>query len=203
VPRSIWSPAERRGIRILTAIVLTGFALQIAGVLISAVGFWRTWHEFGPPGQWFFSWFVDPVREALRSTVSSVESLLRRLVRRPKPITGYADVGFRFGIKVGRPTVFVMPGPLSEDVPAAIRELDKRIRDLIEKLAVLDSRHADDFDKRDEAIAKANREIDEAVARLERRGQRIAIGGLRAQTLGLTLIGFGLMLHMWAFWSQP
>jgi hypothetical protein len=96
-----------------------------------------------------------------------------------------------------------MPGPLPEDVSAAVGALDRRMRDLIEKLAVLDSRYADEFDKRDEAIDETRREINEAVAQLETRGQRIAIGGLRAQTLGLTLIGLGLVLHMWAFWAGP
>ena len=187
----------------MTAVIFAGFAFQIAGVFISAFGLWSTWHEFGPRGQRFFAWFVDPVRDVLRSAASSVELQLRRLFRRPKPVTGYAGVGGRFSLTSARPTVFVMPGPLPEDVPAAVGALDRRMRDLIEKLAVLDSRYADELDKRDEAINEIRGEINEAVAQLETRGQRIAIGGLRAQTVGLTLIGFGLVLHMWAFWTGP
>jgi hypothetical protein len=45
-------------------------------------------------------------------------------------------------------------------------------------------------------------EVDTRFGRVEAMGQRIAIGGIRAQTLGLMLIGLGLILQTWAFWTE-
>lgn len=183
------------------AIVLVGFGLQIAGVMISSWGFWTTWREFAPPGGRFLGWLMHPVRDAVVAAARSVEFGLRRLFRRPRPITGTASLGGRM-ILSGRGTVRIGYGDLPDASAAALAELHRRTKQLMEKVSAVDERLATETEERLSGLSSLQNDVDTRFGRVEAMGQRIAIGGIRAQTLGLTLIGLGLMLQTWAFWTE-
>lgn len=54
----------------MSALNYVGVALEITGVLISAVGLVATWREFAPRGERFFGPVVDPVGVVARSLYS-------------------------------------------------------------------------------------------------------------------------------------
>jgi hypothetical protein len=184
------------------AIVLVGFGLQIAGVIISSWGFWTTWREFAPPGGRFLGWLMHPVRDAVGAAARKVEFALRRLFRRPRPITGYASVGGRLNLSGGLGRVRIGYGDLPSDSAAALAELHRRTKQLMEKVSAVDERLAQETGERESGVKALQTDVDARFGRVEAMGQRIAIGGIRAQTLGLTLIGLGLILQMWAFWTE-
>ena len=183
------------------AIVLVGFGLQIAGVIISSWGFWTTWREFSPSAGRFLGWLMHPVLDAVAAAARNVEFALRRVFRRPRPITGTARLGGRV-ILSGRGTVRIGYGDLPNDSAGALAELHRRTKQLMEKVTAVDERLATETEERQSSSKALQTAVDARFGRVEAMGQRIAIGGIRAQTLGLTLIGLGLILQMWAFWTE-
>lgn len=184
----------------MTVVVgLAGFALEAIGLIISALGFWTTWREFEPAGGQFLGWLLSPIGRWIAAGAARGESAIRRLLRRPKPIAGYARIGGRLNLVGGIASVRIGYGDLPGDQVAALAELHRRTKQLMERLSSVDEQLAKEADDRESAVQALQSDLEARLGRVEDQGQRIAIGGIRAQTLGLTLIALGIVLQTWAF----
>lgn len=174
-----------------------GVALEVCGLAMSGVGLWGTWHEFAPPGERFVGPLVDTTRAALAAVRAKVKTLVRRLLRRPpEPIVVQVG-GVGVLTSTGRVSVRLGYGNLSDDVAAALAELHRRTQDLMDRHTQVDEKLADEAEARGLAIKEIRAEFASAVGRLEAREQRIAVGGIRLQSVGLLLVALGLVLQAW------
>jgi hypothetical protein len=175
-----------------------GVAFEVVGLSISGIGLWATWHEFAPANEPFLRPLVDPTRAAFTALRVNLETLARRVLRLPPKATvihaqtlqATASVAGRLSLRLGY-------GNLSDDVQAALAELHRRTQQLMDMHSRTDERLADERAAREQAIKVMSDELAASVGRLEGRGQRIAVGGIRMQTAGLFLVMFGLMLQVW------
>lgn len=168
--------------------------LQIAGLVIMGYGVWRTWEDFGPPGRMW-----DPPLAAIRAGWRRLTARLagwgRRLLRRPPRKVVLAGAAVGAGSSVTARGRVQYPPVDASDPTAAITTLDVRVRVLVDRLADLQE-HVED----EEAALRGA--MQELVARLERevsdlraQDQRVAIGGIYWETIGLFVAGAGLVLQ--------
>jgi len=176
-----------------------GVALQIAGLAISGVGLWRTWREFARTEDRFLGPVIDPVREAFAAFGVMAEAFVRRALRRPRMIVAEIASAQGLVISSARANVRVGYGSPPNDVPEALAELHRRTQELMAMFSKVDERLAKENEDRDGAISAVRSEVDAAVKRLDARGQRIAVGGIRTQGLGVFLVALGLVLQAWPF----
>lgn len=177
-----------------------GVALEVVGLAISGVGFWGTWREFAPPNEPFLRPIVEPTRRLLTAAWVKAETFMRRLLRRrPRPVViTVGSVQMRASV-AGRGTVRINYGALSNDVQVALAELHRRTQELMDMQSMTGERLAAESEAREKAVTGMRTELERSFSRLEAREQRIAVGGIRLQSLGLLLVAFGLILQSWPF----
>jgi hypothetical protein len=166
--------------------------MEIAGLSLAAVGFMRTWREHAP-GQDFW----QPQKAGARSALQRAVRRLRRMIGRPAPVhatVGAAAINVSAVAFDARGHVTWGPLPDPADPPALVAELHRRINELH---AALQQARYDITDERkaretaDEAAHAAMREEVEAVVRST---QRVAVGGLRLQVAGWSLVLAGIVV---------
>ncbi len=170
---------------------LIGFALQALGVVVTAIGFRKTWAEFGsgpfPPAEWVR-------RRIWRPLVAS----LRRLLRRPRQhvigVGGIDGQGMADNAR-GRVTW----GPLPGTVPEAIAVLDRRLRDTWDALTEARERMQDDVEGVRKDIKGLGGQLGETARRLEEQARHVAVEGIVWETGGLFLVALGLAFQAVGF----
>jgi hypothetical protein len=180
-------------------IQVVGLVLEVAGLVLSVVGLWRTWHALGPEGQTYV-----PIAE-LRALVESAERLGRDLSHRAAARLG---LGRDADAQAGRAPLDAMAwnakaratgrySTLSADMVLrkAVAELDRRTRDLVDRIDREEDERRDETQRLDYELALFRDRMNEAIERLERQGQRVAIDGLRLQGMGVFLVLIGLALQ--------
>jgi hypothetical protein len=174
------------------ALLVLAAALEIAGLSMAAVGFMRTWREHAP-GQDFW----EPQKARARSARQGAVRGLRQMIGRPAPqhvTVGAAHINLSAVAFDARGHVTWGPLPDPADLPALVAELHRRINELH---AALQQARYDITDERkaretaDEAAHAAMREEVEAVVRST---QRVAVGGLRLQVAGWSLVLAGIVV---------
>ena len=174
---------------------LVGIAIQVVGVGFSVYGFWRTWHEFASPGENLRDWLTIPMRRASqRLERSRFIAWVHRLLGRPiqHPVGAGVAIGGGGALRA-RGRMQYPPIDVS-DLTAAVAELDRRVREQVDRLSDVRDR----MDDADETTAAAFRTISDQlgheVAALQSRDRRVAIGGIRPAMFGLALTAIGLLL---------
>lgn len=165
----------------LTAI---GVALQVIGLAVTGVGISRTWSQFGDEPFWEF--IADPARKTWRWIQTKV-------LRRHKTATGEAHI--------------VMPAPsisargrvgwggLPDEVSDAISELDRRTRQLLERVQDAQEGLVDGLMALRSELDWVRKEVTEEVETLRDSDRQVATGGIRLEALGLFLIALGVVLQ--------
>jgi hypothetical protein len=77
----------------------------------------------------------------------------------------------------------------------AIAELDRRTRDLVDRIEREEDERRDETQRLDYELGLFRDRMNEAIERIERQGQRVAIDGLRLQGMGVFLVLIGLALQ--------
>lgn len=168
--------------------------LQLVGLFVMGFGVWRTWKDFGPPGPMWGPPLAPVVRAWRRGSAWARERVRRLLRRRPPNIVGS-------GVWVqGAATVHargrVGYGPVDQsDLPAAIAELDRRTGELLERIADLRDGAEDNDVAVQDSIRELTAKLELEVADLRSRDQRVAVGGIYWESVGLLLTGAGLVLQ--------
>jgi len=171
-----------------------GTILQLAGVALTAVGFWRTWREFGDPDVGFFDPVTVPVRGGWRRLAITAEGVVRRLTRRPRSVVVHGSTFVQQMATVsarGR----VQYGDLPTETGAALAELHRRTRDLMDRLSNTQEMIADGLRDVRAEIADILRRIDGLRAEFDRQARRVAIGGIRLEAGGLLLVALGTVMQ--------
>jgi len=174
-----------------------GVALQVVGVVVSGLGLWTTWREFAAPDNRFFAPVIDPTREVLGAMKARAGTIVRRIFRRPPKdkvivLTGVSAVAFvgRLGARLGY-------GDLPNDPQGALAELHRRTQQLMDMLGKDSERFDKEATDREADVHAMRSELAAALRRFEERSQRIAVGGLRPQFVGLFLVVIGLVMQGW------
>jgi hypothetical protein len=153
-------------------------ALQVLGLIVTAIGLRITWREFHEPGERF----VDPFVRALK-----------RLDPR-----GRRDRQVRAGVGEAIATIDdangqVTFGPLPDDDRAAIERLAERLQDL---RANLESTTADirrDLGQISRRVTGLEGHVEAEVGRLDRADGHVATDGLRLECIGLLILALGVV----------
>lgn len=172
-----------------------GGVLKILGLIVTAVGLMRTWHDF-PPGERFLEPLVGRVVRTARRAISRVRSVFARWRgRRPSiPVEGHGAISFGGALEAHGVAGY---GPLSPGPPEdSITTLDARTREIMARInSVAERLEAAIADLRD-AAAKRDEEVKRRLDDLNRRDVRIATGGIRIAALGLLMIGLGELAQL-------
>ncbi len=176
-----------------------GVVFEIVGLGMSGLGLWRTWRNFAPAGEHFLGPLTEPTGAALAAARLKAETFLRRILRRPKPGVTHVRSAEATISATGRVSIRIGYGNLSDETLVALGELHRRTQQLMDKVTAVDERVADEQRAREQADGAIGLELATSVKRLEQRGQRIAVGGVRTQAIGLVLVALGLVLQSWRF----
>jgi hypothetical protein len=174
-----------------------GTILQLTGVAVTGLGFWRTWREFGEPGEGFFDPVTNAARVGWARLWAIAESAVRRLLRRPRPIV------LEPGPATARLQAFdarahIGFAPLPEDPAAALEALARRTEDLLKRISGLTEESRDGLQEVRAEIADLTSRLDTTAGDLRRRTRRVAVGGIRLEALGLVLVALGTALQQLA-----
>lgn len=171
-----------------------GSALEVFGLWIGVRGIRRTWSEHPADGPFF-----APVRSAIARARDDAGRFARRLLRR-KPQTQTVHLSsVDVSVSALAAQLIVGWGPLPDfatDPEAAVTEVQKRLDTL--HRTVQDLEHGL-YEQQQAAKATEDALRAEFTARIDEAKtltHRVAVGGLREQALGWSLIFVGFVLQM-------
>lgn len=176
---------------------LIGMGVEAVGVLLTGYGFLKTWREFGDEGLIRDARPLLAASAAARRAAQAADSLFRRLTRRPRNVVVGAGAAHLTvtGSVHARGVVGFRPLDPKLRTRDAIVELDRRVRDVIDRLGTEAGRR-EDADNEVRAYAEnIDKRLDELRGELDSQGKRIAVGGLRVAFSGLALVFVGLGLQ--------
>ena len=169
----------------MTAGHAIGLALQLVGLLVMGLGVWRTWREFALPGENLVEPITRAGRAAWTALVQRTEALWRRILRRPRRVEAHAEFASAVGMAARLQ---------ASDLTSAVLELERRVGQLVDRLADVDERVQDEREADLVAVAELRERLAGAIADLEARDRRVALGGLRLEMFGLFLTALGLVV---------
>lgn len=174
---------------------LVGVALQAIGLAVAALGLSQNWLEHRTEGVGFWAFYTAPSRRLASALSGGIAARARRLFRRPQHVNvqaGTAQLSLGGNL---RARVLVGFGPLdTDDLPAALRELERRINDVNARAGRDTGRIEDAVEGLGISIRDATARLDAELADLRVADRRIAISGLRPAVTGLSLNALGLLL---------
>jgi hypothetical protein len=180
---------------IVNALTVLGYLLEAAGLGLAFYGLHRTFRQYAP-GQREF----DPIMKWLVRRRRAVHSQLRnawhRLRRRPSSVEAHA--GFVQATATLGATVRGRKGyghPTDRTVKAVAATFHARTQELLTRTYDVSDRIEDEAATRSEADEELAAKINLAGRRLDEMTRDLAIGGLRVQLVGLSLISFGLVFQ--------
>jgi hypothetical protein len=179
------------------ALTLVGFGFDATGLALAAIGLWRTWHEFGPPGEGVFG-YIPRALGAARARMSEKAQAVWRRVRGRKTVGASVILG---GTIKGSGSVTVRARigypPLDPDfeVRSTIVTMDRRLRQLIDTVANAEERLGDDLERARRDLAALRLQLDAEVQRLDEQGRHVATEGVRMEATGLLLVAVGILFQ--------
>ncbi len=179
------------------ALLSLSISLQMVGVVTAAIGLRRTWAEFHLPGETFYDPAVGRGRRLAASVRAASARVLRAVFRRPEGAeahTGEGAVGAAAAL-AGRGRA----GWLSlSPVISSLSELDRRTRELLDRVQDVQDELGDESAARAAADAATTAKITDVAARLDMQSRRVATGGIRLEALGLFCVALGLLCQLLA-----
>ena len=180
----------------MTAVLdVAGFVLQVAGLVLAGVGLRQTWLEFRRPDERFLDPVLAVVRAVGQRAARVRAAVLRRLGRPSQKVVGAGVAMGGGGALHARGRVNYGKLPADATTEDALRELDRRTRDIMNRLADVHDQHIDDTDDVRKAIDALGKRLETEVGHLAERDRRLAVGGIRQAALGLMLAAAGLCLQ--------
>ena len=174
---------------------VAGFVLQVAGLVLAGVGLRQTWLEFRRPDERFIDPVLAVVRAVGRRAAWVRAAVMRRLGRPSRKVVGAGVAMSGGGAFHARRRVNYGTLPADATTEDALRELDRRTRDIMNRLADVHDQHLDDTDDVRKAIDALGKRLETEVGHLAERDRRLAVGGIRQAALGLLLAAAGLCLQ--------
>jgi hypothetical protein len=171
-----------------------GAGLQLLGAVIALVGLAFTWREF--KGELFMEPLIAVGRGIARPLGrlwAWTNSQVARLQGKSRQVlTGsVAPAGSLTRTHHAYARAFI-EDPLPKDPRDAVEELAHRIKVTRDALATTTEAQGKAIGSTAEAVRRLEERVDAAVGRLDVQDRRVAVGGLRWQAVGLTLVILGL-----------
>jgi hypothetical protein len=165
--------------------------LELTGLVLTAVGFKRTWAEHAQ-GEDF--WF--PLKGRIRAAARGVERIARRVFRRSGRAVNLQVNSATMAVTAGEARVTITWGPLPDpsDGPAFAAKVQERLNQL--HSMVQDDKHAlaDERKVRTNEDTKVRKGLAELSALVDAKTANVAVGGLRLQVLGWTFVLLGILV---------
>ena len=165
-------------------IYVVGALLQVMGCGATGVGAWKTWRRYADEGFWDF------VTVPARRVATSVTLRVRRLFGKPH-LSGMAGTAFGHATANASLTVQRSDIPTGVDLDAAIGHINRRLNDLQTSIEAVEQRHAKDTDEATQSLRKMRDWS-------HRMSKDVAVGALRLQAGGLSMIAAGVLLQVLA-----
>jgi len=173
--------------------VLIGLVLQVLGTALALWGLVKTWRVYSTEPLW-------PAWARGRVRLRGLQARVRGLLRGRRPFERHAADSITFGdeavAKVARGSAW---DGLPSDHDAAIRELDRRVRALSERVGQLQDEFRPAIDRLRSELGLG---LDEEARERQAADKAIAIGGARTALVGVLLIiaglGFQVVALLWA-----
>jgi len=167
-----------------------GGLIEAVGLIVTGWGISQTWrHNASEP-------FVAPVTETARRGASWARRTYRRARGRRDVVIGAAAIEVTAAIGAMKVRVDWPPLDLSLETPAALAELDARIRALSDRqignVHRIDDRATQIETAFDACRTEAGRQAEELAAM----PARLVVEGLRVEAVGLALVGIGLLIPL-------
>jgi len=178
-------------------LTVAAVGLQGVGVLAAGIGLRQTWAEFHAPSETFYG----PPMERIRRWVATVRAASSRFLRAILRLPDHREVHTGDGA-VGLAAAFVARGragwPPVPKATESIPELDRRTRELLERVQDVKDGLSDEVANRAAAEQAISVRLDEAWTRLDAQTRRVATGGIRLEAFGLFCVVLGLFCQLLA-----
>ena len=171
---------------------IAGLVLEVAGLGLAADGYRRTWRDFRNPDDEFLA----PVANALKAASRRAYAGIRRLIRRPIPprTVALTAASMAMATSTARATVMWGSFPSIKDDPVGFAEtVELRLRTLHRELEEARDRLHDDAEAGKSRHTELMRLVEQAKTDAQGDVRTIAVGGLREQVAGWTLIVLGVI----------
>lgn len=169
---------------------MTGGLLELAGFSTVAISLGRKLRPFteGPP-------LTERIRQRFRKVWRWILSKLGR-EREGKTVSISGEAG-GIGLAGGEARLSVRPAD-DADVERWIEYLDEELEALWERVATVSRKHRERTDRLEGKLKEVRRESRESDRRVEELVERIAVGSLRWEILGLAWFVLGVVATTWA-----
>jgi hypothetical protein len=173
-----------------TVLTVAGVVLQLVGALVALRGLIKTHDAYAEKSIRTLS---GEMAERWRARSSDY---VARILRRPRNrVIGVGSA--MLGVSGFRARAIVTWGPLTTDTADALRELDRRTRDLSNRMDSLDERVADNDDAAKAALKELRSDLEGAAQQADVAVRSAAIEGLMGEAVGLMLVIVGGILQAW------
>ena len=171
-------------------LTIAGALVELAGVIVTAIGFTKTWKEFRAPGDRF----IGPIVKSLdRLTLWLGRVFNHKLPQTVSPIGIHDDAGVSDVVAVETRWA-PLPSP-DENPDEFLRLLNERLTELNRR--GWNAEHAIASTKAD--LSSHRSQVNDEISRLRSDAsttvQRVAVGGLLLSSFGLILLVMGLGLQ--------
>lgn len=175
-----------------TALSIAGVLIQLVGALVALRGLIKTHDAYAEKS------IRTMVLERLARVRARIHALIDRLRRRPVHVEAMAGTAHGRGGAFGA-LASITWGPLAADMAVvdAIKELDRRVRDLLSRSLTLDQVVRDSSEENRAALEKLRADLESADQAAVGLVRHAAIEGLMGEAIGLILVIIGGVLQAW------
>jgi hypothetical protein len=179
----------------MNVVTLIGYALEACGLILAFFGLHRTFRQYAPDeGE------LDPlirwIRGSARSGGARVNAWWRRLARRPGRVQEASVELSGTATLSGTLSVRKTYGyPRDRTIKDFVATMHARTQELMTRSDELSDKIAAETAAREEADGDLATRIEAESARLDAMTRDVAIGGVRIQLVGLSLVSIGLLLQ--------
>jgi hypothetical protein len=171
-----------------TFLTVAGVLLQLIGALVALRGLIKTHDAFADKS------VRTLTGEAMERRRAWLAAFMRRLLRRRQNVV--IGVGAAEMVSMmGRARAVVTWGPLTTDTTDALRELDRRTRDLSTRIDQLDVRVEENDDAGKAALKELRSDLENTAQQANEAVRSAAIEGLVGEAVGLVLVIIGGILQ--------
>jgi hypothetical protein len=171
-----------------------GAALEAVGLVVGAVGFRSTWHEFST-GDRFFREYLEWIKPLGRTLKRVLRRVLRLEQDTVRPPTAGVGATIRLHAGIGRGVGYTGLPSLANDPEGFAAEVEARLGKFHGELYSVRAQLEGEAKAREAADQQLLSNVEAKVASVEGLSRRIAVGGLRAQVFGWLCIGLGFTIQ--------
>lgn len=176
---------------------ILGIGFEGVGLLVALYGLRARYREFAPEGRSAFDPAIQASRRTADRLVKRTSAGIRSILRRPPKVEAHAGSahGTASASIRARGRAGFGPLPTGRSNKPALTELDRRTRELLERVSDLRDALGDEAARIVGDVEVVREELRAEVQRLEKQTRRLATGDVGLQYVGFAMIAIGLVLQ--------